>query len=109
MIPPIGRQSAQQTPVITIFVLLIITEQPKRQFPSSFCKLVDDKVASYSVQKCSPDGIFNYACAVLNDGLPLLKLRDAIHEGDSHIGSSIAGSSCYCIGGMQVIQSMHMK
>ena len=30
-----------------------------------------------------PDGVFNYACSILNDGLLLLKLRDAIHEGDS--------------------------
>ena len=29
-----------------------------------------------------PDGIFGYACAVLNDGLLLLEFRDAIHEGD---------------------------
>ena len=42
----------------------------------------DDKVAPYSVQKFSPDGVFNYACTVLNDGLLLLELCDAIHEGD---------------------------
>lgn len=36
----------------------------------------------YEVQKTSPDGIFNYASAVLNDGLLLMELRDAIHEGD---------------------------
>lgn len=29
-----------------------------------------------------PDGVFNYASAVLNDGLLLMELRDAIHEGD---------------------------
>lgn len=30
----------------------------------------------------SQDGVFNYASAVLNEGLLLLELRDAIHEGD---------------------------
>ena len=34
------------------------------------------------MQQASPDGVFNYASAVLNDGLLLLELRDAIHEGD---------------------------
>lgn len=30
----------------------------------------------------APDGVFNYSSAVLNDGLLLLELRDAIREGD---------------------------
>ena len=34
------------------------------------------------VHKASPDGVFNYASAVLNDGLLLLEFRDAMHEGD---------------------------
>lgn len=29
-----------------------------------------------------PDGVFNYACSVLNDGLLLLEYRDVIHERD---------------------------
>ena len=57
-------------------------EKPKRQFPSSFRKIADEEVTPYEVQKYSPDGVFNYASAVLNDGLLLLELRDAIHEGD---------------------------
>ena len=40
------------------------------------------KLLLYEVQKASPDGIFNYASALQNDGLLLLELRDAIHEGD---------------------------
>ena len=32
--------------------------------------------------QATPDGVFNYASAVLNDGLLLMELRDAIHEGD---------------------------
>lgn len=31
----------------------------------------------------SPDGVFNYAAAVLNDGLFVLEFRNAIHEGDA--------------------------
>ena len=30
----------------------------------------------------APDGVLEYACAVLNDGLLLLEFRDANHEGD---------------------------
>ena len=28
-----------------------------------------------------PDGVFDYACSVLSDGLLLLEFRDAIHYG----------------------------
>ena len=38
--------------------------------------------ASADVHEKAPDGVFKYASAVLNDGLLLLELRDAIHEGD---------------------------
>ena len=37
---------------------------------------------SLSVRRTAPDGVLEYACAVLNDGLFLLEFRDAIHEGD---------------------------
>ena len=43
---------------------------------------VDRPHASQAVHDTVPDGIFDYACAVLNDGLLLLEFRDAIHEGD---------------------------
>lgn len=36
---------------------------------------------SHAVMQASPDGVFNYASAVLNDGLLLMEFRDAIHEG----------------------------
>ena len=42
----------------------------------------DSPSVSVSVQNKVPDGIFNYASCVLNDGLLLLELRDAVHEGD---------------------------
>ena len=38
--------------------------------------------ASRPLIEIVPDGVFNYACSVLNDGLLILELRDAIHEGD---------------------------
>ena len=38
--------------------------------------------AAESIHSSAPDGVFNYACAVLNDGILLLEFRDAIHEGD---------------------------
>lgn len=57
--------------------------QPKkRKLPQWLQETEDEPVISHSVQKSAPDGIYNYACAVLNDGLLLLELRDAIHEGD---------------------------
>ena len=37
---------------------------------------------SLNVKQQAPDGVFNYASAILNDGLLLLELRDAIREGD---------------------------
>ena len=35
-----------------------------------------------AVRRTAPDGMLEYSCAVLNDGLFFLELRDAIHEGD---------------------------
>ena len=56
-----------------------ITAQKKRKLPEW---LADAPTVSLSVKKKVPDGVFNYASAILNDGLLLLELRDAIHEGD---------------------------
>ena len=58
-------------------------QQQKRCLPQWMWCSADKVVISHEVQKASPDGVFNYASAVLNDGLLLLELRDAIHEGDS--------------------------
>ena len=54
----------------------------KRKLPDWLVKLCDEQVASDGARESSPDGVFNYGSAVLNDGLVLLELRDAIHEGD---------------------------
>ena len=45
-------------------------------------KCGDEEMPSIQIRESTPDGVFNYASAVLNDGLKLLELRDAIHEGD---------------------------
>ena len=50
----------------------------KRKLPAW---MVDDRIVSLSVQKKVPDGVFNYSSAVLNDGLLLLELRNAVHWG----------------------------
>ncbi len=54
----------------------------KRKLPEWMKLTADEKVASESIRNSSPDGVFNYASAVLNDGLIFLEFRDAIHEGD---------------------------
>ena len=41
----------------------------------------DEVTTCYQLQKASPDGVFYYASAVLNDGLLLLEFRDAINNG----------------------------
>ena len=44
--------------------------------------LQTQSVPSQEVMQASPDAVFNYASAVMNDGLLLMEFRDAIHEGD---------------------------
>ena len=54
----------------------------KRKLPSWIQSTADHPHAAESIHSSAPDGLFNYACAILNDGLLLLEFRDAIHEGD---------------------------
>ena len=54
----------------------------KRQLPSFLQKLGDKPHASTDIKAKAPDGIFNYASAFLNDGLLVMELWNAIHEGD---------------------------
>lgn len=56
--------------------------KPKRHLPSWLTCSADQPHASREVHKAFPDKVFDYAFAVLNDGLLLLEFRDAIHEGD---------------------------
>ena len=50
--------------------------------PSAVTSAAPRSQASQTVKKAAPDGVFNYASAVLNDGLLLLEYKDAIREGD---------------------------
>ena len=63
----------------------VLTQKKKRKtrrLPQWLQRCTDEIATPYAMQKTSPDGVFNYASAVLNDGLLLMELRDAIHEGD---------------------------
>ena len=53
-----------------------------RRLPRTITQVIQRGEVSQSVHKISIDGIFNYALAVLNDGLLLLEFSDAIREGD---------------------------
>ena len=59
-------------------------EQRCRSLPQWLQSSADEVTTPHMKQNTSPDGVFNYACAILNDGLLLMELRDAIHEGDGH-------------------------
>ena len=50
--------------------------------PCTITQVIQRGEVSQSVCKISIDGIFNYASAILNDGLLLLEFSDAIREGD---------------------------
>lgn len=56
----------------------------QRHFPPSISDVFCRRHASESMRALAPDGVFNYASALLNDGLLLLELKDAIREGDGH-------------------------
>lgn len=53
-----------------------------RSLPQTMRQHVPRSQASQLVKKVSPDGVYNYASALLNDGLQLLEFKDAIREGD---------------------------
>ena len=51
----------------------------KRKLPDLLVKCANEQATSTNIQQIYKDGVFDYASAVLNDGL---ELRDTIHEGD---------------------------
>ena len=59
-----------------------VPEKRKRKLPSWITRLSSPQDASTKVKLASPDQLLEYASAILNDGLLILELRDAIHEGD---------------------------
>lgn len=56
-------------------------QQRHRRLPSSVATAARPHVGLVA-KKIAPDGVFNYSSAMLNDGLLLLELKDAIREGD---------------------------
>ena len=60
----------------------ILPRPRSRHLPGTITPFLDRSEASQAVQSISVDGVYNYASAVLNDGLLLLEFRDAIREGD---------------------------
>ena len=58
------------------------TSKKKRRLPEYIAKHSDIPHVSVDQQQQAPDGVLNYSSAVLNDGLLMLELRDAIREGD---------------------------
>ena len=61
-----------------------ISEPPKKQrrLPGYIAKRSDIPHVSDDQQQKAPDGVLNYSSAILNDGLLMLGLRDAVREGD---------------------------
>ena len=55
----------------------------KRRLPQWLRSHEQTPAISTALVQITPDGILNYSSVVLNDGLLLLELRDAIREGDS--------------------------
>ena len=54
----------------------------RRRLPEYLAKHSDTPHVSDKQQRLAPDGVLNYSSSVLNDGLLMLELRDAIREGD---------------------------
>ena len=54
----------------------------RRYLPVTIRRYGTQPPASLAVKKAAEDGVFNYALAVLGNGLLLLELKDAIREGD---------------------------
>lgn len=53
-----------------------------QRLPPSLMDVISRDHAGKSVRKAAPDGVFNYASSVLNDGLLFLKFQDVMKEGD---------------------------
>ena len=56
----------------------------QRSLPVTVTSAAARSQASQVVKKAAPDGIFNYASAILNDGLLVFEFKDAIREGDGN-------------------------
>lgn len=56
--------------------------KPRRHLPTWLSSSAGQPHASHELHKATPDNIFKYGSAVLNNGLLKLEMWDAIHEGD---------------------------
>lgn len=56
----------------------------QRSLPVTVTSAAARSQASQVVKKAAPDGIFNYASAILNDGLLVFEFKDTIREGDEN-------------------------
>ena len=61
---------------------LPVTYRKKRHLPEWLRSLEETPKVCRHTRQSAPDGVFDYSSAVLNDGLLLLELWDAIREGD---------------------------
>ena len=58
-----------------------IQPRPNR-LPSTITQVLDQSEATQAIHRVGVDGVYNYASAVLNNGMLLFEFRDAIKEGD---------------------------
>ena len=80
--PHVARVTIEHNSCYTGRSVDLIVNKNKRKLPQWLTKFANVPTTSVSVKKGEPDGVFNYDSAVLNDGLLLFELRDAIREGD---------------------------
>lgn len=58
-----------------------VSAVPQRHLPITIRYVLPRPHAAQAIKPATPDGVFDYASAVLNDGLLLLEFKDAIREG----------------------------
>ena len=81
--PEVSSQPAQEEITAYPHAERILDEHQYFSIPKPKSRRrLPDSHASQAVKKVAPDGVYNYASAVLNDGLLLLEFKDAIREGD---------------------------
>ena len=61
-----------------MYKLLHLYQKKKRKLPSWIQSTADHPHAAESIHSSAPDEVFDYACAVINDGLLLLLFRDTV-------------------------------
>ena len=62
-----------------MYKLLHLYQKKKQKLSSWIQSTADHPRAAESIHSSAPDEVFDYGCAVINDGLLLLLFRDIIH------------------------------